>query len=258
MKDHPHVGKVYLVGAGPGDPRLITLRGIECLQQADLVICDYLVNPRLLDHAPDSAERIHLGHHGTGEAVNQTMVDETRRGRTVVRLKSGDPAVFGRLGEEVAALRAAEIPLEIVPGVTAGLAAAAYAEIPVTQGQQASAVAFVTGHERKDKTTPGLDYAAIARFPGTLVLYMGVSTAAHWSAALMSEGKSPATPVAIVCRCSWPDQEVIRCTLEDVGQLVASRGIRPPAIIIVGGVVDFASETSRFFAEQLPRNTESI
>ena len=111
MKDHPHVGKVYLVGAGPGDPRLITLRGIECLQQADLVICDYLVNPRLLDHAPDSAERIHLGHHGTGEAVNQRMVDEARRGNTVVRLKSGDPAVFGRLGEEVAALRAAAIPL---------------------------------------------------------------------------------------------------------------------------------------------------
>ena len=142
--------------------------------------------------------------------------------------------------------------------MTAGLAAAAYAEIPVTQGQQASAVAFVTGHERKDKTTPGLDYAAIARFPGTLVLYMGVSTAAHWSAALMSEGKSPATPVAIVCRCSWPDQEVIRCTLEDVGQLVASRGIRPPAIIIVGGVVDFAAETVWCFAAQLPRYTEAI
>jgi uroporphyrinogen III methyltransferase / synthase len=127
--------------------------------------------------------------------------------------------------------------------VTAGPAAAALAEISVTQGQQASAVAFVTGHEGKDKAGSGLDYAAIARFPGTLVLYMGVSTAAHWSAALISEGKPPATPVAIVCRCSWPDQEVIHCTLGDVAQLIAARGIRPPAVILVGGVVDLAPET---------------
>lgn len=258
MKDHSHVGKVYLVGAGPGDPRLITLLGIECIQQADLIICDYLVNPELLEHAPSSAERIGLEHHASGEAINQKMVDEARAGKTVVRLKSGDPAVFGRLAEEVAALRAAAIPLEIVPGVTAGLAAAAFAEIPVTHGQQASAVAFLTGHERKDKTASGLDYAAIARFPGTLVFYMGVSTAAHWSAALIREGKPSATPVAIICRCSWPDQEVIRCTLEDVGQLVASRGIHPPAIIIVGGVVDIAPDTSWFFAEQLLKNMELI
>jgi uroporphyrinogen III methyltransferase / synthase len=243
MKDDRHVGKVYLVGAGPGDPRLITLRGIECLRQADVVLYDYLVNPELLDYAPSSSARTRLEHHTSIETTNRRMIDHAQRGKTVVRLKSGDPAVFGRLAEETAALRAAAIPLEIVPGVTAGLAAAALAEIAVTQGQQASAVAFITGHERKDKTTPGLDYAAIARFPGTLVLYMGVSTAAHWSTTLMREGKPPTTPVAIVCRCSWPDQEVIRCTLGDVAQLIAARGIRPPAVILVGGVVDLAPET---------------
>jgi uroporphyrinogen III methyltransferase / synthase len=237
MSDSTGLGKVYLVGAGPGDPRLITLRGLECLRQADVILYDYLVNPELLNHAPAGAERVRLEHHTNIEAINRHMVDEARRGRTVVRLKGGDPAVFGRLAEETAALRAADIPFEIVPGVTAGLAAAALADIPVTQGQQASAVAFITGHERKDKTA-WLDYAAIARFPGTLVLYMGVSTAAQWSAALIREGKPPTTPVAIVCRCSWPDQEVMRCTLGDVAQLIAARGIRPPAVILVGGVVD--------------------
>ena len=128
------VGIVYLVGAGPGDPRLITLRGVECLRTADVVVCDYLVNPELLKYSPDAAERICLGHHGNGEAVNKMVVDAARQGKTVVRLKNGDPAVFARLAEEVAALRAAAIPLEIVPGVTAGLAAAGLAEIPVTPG----------------------------------------------------------------------------------------------------------------------------
>jgi uroporphyrinogen III methyltransferase / synthase len=257
MNDGSQLGKVYLVGAGPGDPRLITVRGVECLQQADLVLYDCLVNPVLLEYVPSSAERIRVEHHAGRETINRKMIDEAQHGKTVVRLKSGDPAVFGRLAEEVAALRAASIPLEIVPGVTAGLAAAAFAEIPVTQGQQASAVAFVTGHERKDKTDSGLDYAAIARFPGTLVLYMGVSTAAQWSAALMNEGKPPATPVAIVCRCSWPDQEVIRCTLEDVARLIAARGIRPPAVILVGGVVDLAPDVSWSVTERMSSHKES-
>jgi uroporphyrinogen III methyltransferase / synthase len=240
MSDSSRMGIVYLVGAGPGDPRLITVRGIECLREADLILYDYLVNPKLLDYAPRSAESVRLEHHTSFEAVIQRMIDGARLGKTIVRLKSGDPAVFGRLAEEMAALRAAAIPLEVVPGVTAALAAAALAEIPITQGQQASAVAFVTGHERKDKTDSALDYAAIARFPGTIVLYMGVSTAAIWSAELINQGKSPATPVAIVCRCSWPDQEVVRCSLGDVAQLIAARGIRPPAVILVGGVVDLA------------------
>jgi uroporphyrinogen III methyltransferase/synthase len=237
MTGNRSLGRVYLVGAGPGDPRLITLRGVECLRDADLVLCDYLVNPELLKYAPEAAERICLGHHGNAEAVNEKMVEAAREGKTVVRLKNGDPAVFARLAEEVAALRAAAIPLEIVPGVTAGLAAAGSAEIPVTQSRQSSAVALITGHERSDKAAPALDYGALARFPGTLMFYMGVSTAAHWSAALMREGKSPATRVAIVRRCSWPDQEVISCTLANVADTIATRRIRPPAVVLVGDVV---------------------
>ena len=229
---------------------MITVRGVECLQQADLVICDYLVSPRLLDYAPASAERVCLDHHGNSEAVQRRMVDEARRGRTVVRLKGGDPTVFGRLAEEVGALRAAGIPIEIVPGVTSGLAAAGYAEIPVTHGLQSSAVALITGHERGDKSVSALDYAALARFPGTLILYMGVHTVAHWSAALIEAGKSPTTPVAIVRRCSWPDQEIVRCTLGDAAEQVASRGIGPPAVVLVGDVVDLAPEVSWYARQQ--------
>jgi uroporphyrinogen III methyltransferase / synthase len=247
MKKDSCSGKVFLVGAGPGDPRLITLRGMECLQQADLVLFDYLVNPELLDHAPKSAERIPLGHHGTGrgmspELVNKTMIDEARRGKTVIRLKNGDPVVFGRFAEEIGALVDAGIPLEIVPGVTAGLAAAEYARIPVTHGTISSAVALVTGHERGDKSAPGLDYAALARFPGTLIFYMGVSSVPQWSAELIKEGKSPATSVAVVRRCSWPDQMIIHCTLGTVAQVVATHSIRPPAVILVGEVVGLAPE----------------
>jgi uroporphyrinogen III methyltransferase / synthase len=244
MKSDLRSGKVYLVGAGPGDPRLITLRGLECLQQAEVVIFDYLVNEKILEYAPKTAERIPLGHHGRGggmsaESVIKTMVAEAKQGKTVVRLKNGDPAVFGRLAEEMAALHEAAIPLEIVPGVTAGLAAAGYAEIPVTHGWKASAVALVTGHERADKSAPGLDYAALARFPGTLIFYMGVSSAAHWSAALLNEGKSPKTPVAIMRRCSLPDQEIAFCTLETVVEKLSTCSIHPPAVILVGDVIDF-------------------
>ena len=178
----------------------------------------------------------------SAESVIKKMVAEAQRGKTVVRLKNGDPAVFGRLAEEIAALDEAEIPLEVVPGVTAGLAAAGYAEIPVTHGWKSSAVALVTGHERADKSAPELDYAALARFPGTLIFYMGVSTAPQWSAALIKEGKSPKTPVAIVRRCSWPDQEIAFCTLGTVAEMLSTCSILPPAVILVGDVVELANK----------------
>jgi uroporphyrinogen III methyltransferase/synthase len=247
MKSDSRTGKVYLVGAGPGDPRLITLRAIECLQQAEVVFFDYLVNPKILDYAPKSAELIPLGHHQRGremspESIIETMIVEAKRGKTVVRLKNGDPVVFGRFAEEKAALDKASVPLEVVPGVTAGLAAAAFAEIPITHGWKSSAVALVTGHERADKSAPELDYAALARFPGTLIFYMGVSTAPRWSAALIKAGKSPDTPVAIVRRCSWPDEEIAFCTLATVAEMLSTRSIRPPAVILVGDVVDVAGK----------------
>ena len=249
----PNVGKVYLVGAGPGDPGLITLRGIECLQRADVVLYDYLVNPNILQHAAAACECICLGRHGRTrvwpqDEVNAAMVSHARNGKTVVRLKGGDPIVFGRYVEESSALRAAGVPFEVIPGITAALAAGSYANIPITHRDFASAAALVTGQEHPGKTETSLDYEALARFPGTLILYMGVTTAPVWSAALMHAGKDAETPVAIVRRCSFPDQQTIRCTLRTVAQEAAR--LRPPVLFIVGEVAAVESGPSWF--EQRP------
>ncbi len=250
------IGIVYLVGAGPGDPGLITLRGAECLRRADLVLYDYLANPVILRHSPPSAEAIPLGHHGlhkpwTQAEINAAMILAARQGKTVVRLKGGDPDVFGRSADEIEALSAAGIPYQTVPGVTAALAAAGYAAIPITHGEHSSAVALVTGQERHCKQGPSLDYGALAEFPGTLIFYMGVTSAPLWSEALLQRGKAPATPVAIVRRCSWSDQETIRCTLGEVAEVVAKRRLRPPAVIIVGPVAAMGPEVSWFAARPL-------
>lgn len=238
-------GKVYLVGAGPGDPRLITVRGVECLAAADLVLYDYLVNPLLLRHARPSAEQVCLGHPHGGRAmlqeeVNRRMVAAAREGKRVVRLKSGDPHLFGRGAEEVEVLAAAGIPYEVVPGVTAASAAASHAGIPITHRELASAVALITGHQRADGAASSLDYQALARFPGTLVFYMGMTTSRQWSEELLRGGRSPQTPVAIVRRASWPDQQTVRCTLGTVAEVIHERRIRPPAVIIVGEVAGMA------------------
>ena len=239
------LGKVCLVGAGPGDPGLITVRGAQCLAAADLVLYDYLVNPLLLEHAPAAAERVCLGHpHGGREMlqqeVNRRMIAAAREGQRVVRLKSGDPYLFGRGGEEVEVLAAAGIPYEVVPGVTAAFAAASCAGIPITHRDLASAVALVTGHRRSDNSGPEFDYESLARFPGTLILYMGMTTSRQWSEALICGGRSPQTPVAIVRRASWPDQQTVRCTLGTVADVIQEQGIRPPAVIVVGEVVGLA------------------
>jgi uroporphyrinogen III methyltransferase / synthase len=249
-------GTVYFVGAGPGDPGLITLRGVECLRRADLVLYDYLVDRTLLDHAAAVAEKVCLGHHHSGreysqDEINARMIAAAKHGKTVVRLKGGDPFVFGRAAEETAALAAAGIPYKIVPGVTAAIAAAGYAEIPITCSHRASAVAFITGHERTEKDGDPLDYAALADFPGTLVFYMGIHSAKRWSQALLARGKSPQTPVAIVRRCTWPDQEVMHCSLEDAAEAIASKAIRPPAVIVVGEVVELMPAASWFSSRPL-------
>jgi uroporphyrinogen III methyltransferase/synthase len=235
-------GKVYLVGAGPGDPGLLTVRGSQCLAEADLVLYDYLVNPLVLKHAPPSAELVGLGHPHVGREiqqseVNRRMIEAAGEGKTVVRLKSGDPCLFGRGAEETEQLAAAGIPYEVVPGVTAAFAAASHAGIPLTHREYASAVALVTGHQRGDKAGTELDYAALAQFPGTLVFYMGMTTSRRWSEALIRGGRPPETPVAIVRRASWPDQETFHCTLSTVTETIESRSIHPPAVIIVGDVV---------------------
>lgn len=235
-------GKVYLVGAGPGDPGLLTVRGAECLNRADVVLYDYLAAPELLSHVRPSTELICLGRHGRGRLMSPAetcaaMVRYALQGRTVVRLKGGDPAIFARLAEELAALEDAGISYEIVPGVTAASAASSHAGIPLTDRDEASCVAFVTGHERHDKETDDtLDYAALAQFPGTLVFYMGITTAAHWSRELIAQGKPPGTPVAIVRRCTWPDQQTYLTTLGELPDFLTAKNIRPPAVMIVGDV----------------------
>ena len=250
MSDSPR-GKVYLVGAGPGDPGLVTLRAVECLRRADLVLYDYLVNPQILEHAAPTAELVCLGRHGRGrivpqEEVNRRLVDEARAGRTVVRLKGGDPAVFARGAEEAEVLAAAGIPFEIVPGITAALAAGSYAGIPITHRERASSVALITGQEGDGKDAPALDYDALARFPGTLVFYMGVTTAPKWSAALVAAGKPRETPTAVIRRCSWADQTTIHCTLGELPEVLAPGKIRPPAIVIIGSVTELADTLSWF------------
>jgi len=254
----PSAGKVYLVGGGPGDPGLLTLRGAQCLARADVVVYDYLVNPRILSHARDTAERICLGRHGRDRLLEQPeidriLVERALAGAQVVRLKGGDPAVFAHESEEIDALVRAGVPYEIVPGISAATAAGSYAGIPITHGEAASAVAFVTGQERAGKEAPALDYKSLVNFPGTLVFYMGVTTASHWTTALILDGKPADTPAAIVHRCSLPDQQVFRCTLGTVADVIERHKLRPPAIVIVGKVVDLAPAQVWFESRPLAR-----
>lgn len=239
-------GKVYLVGAGPGDPGLLTLRGAACLRLADIVLYDYLVNPALLSHARPEARRECLGRHGHSRLwsqaeINAELVRLASAGQQVVRLKGGDPAVFGRIAEECEALADAGIGYEIVPGVTAALAAGSFAGIPLTHRGLASATALITGQEDAEKDGSALDFPALARFPGTLVFYMGVTTVEQWSQALIDAGKPSDTPAAIVRRVSWPDQTVVQTTLGELARhLVPATRMRPPVIVVVGPVVRLA------------------
>ncbi|MCA9126574.1 MAG: uroporphyrinogen-III C-methyltransferase [Planctomycetales bacterium] len=239
-------GFVYLVGAGPGDPGLLTLRGRECLQAAETILYDGLANELLLDFAPQ-AKCICVGKHGrqriwTQAEINSTLVDLAQRGQCVVRLKGGDTAVFARTAEELSVLAAHGIPFEVVPGITAGLAAASYVGIPLTHRDHASAVAFITGQQQRDGSQQ-IDWQALACFPGTLVFYMGVTTVEQWTGQLLAAGKPPHTPCAIVRRCSWPDQQVVRCTLgSTVEHLKPASKMRPPVIVIVGEVAALGSE----------------
>jgi uroporphyrinogen III methyltransferase/synthase len=249
------IGTVYLVGAGPGDPGLLTLRADECLRAADVVLYDYLASPHVLSAAPSGAELICLGRHGQGrlmsqDEINDAMVRHAQSGRTVVRLKGGDPTIFAHLAEEIDALESAGVPYEIVPGVTAAQAASSHAGIPLTQRDNASCVALVTGQESADKP-PALDYAALASFPGTLVFYMGVTTSPRWSSALIDNGKPPHTPVAVVRRCSFPDQQIHFTTLEALAELVRREKLRPPAVMIVGEVARRGNVSNWFSARPL-------
>jgi uroporphyrinogen III methyltransferase/synthase len=240
-------GTVYLVGAGPGDPGLLTVRAVELIGAADVVLHDRLIPPEALAHARADARLIYVGKEGAGEQVPQEdtealLVDHARAGRTVVRLKGGDPFVFGRGGEEALRLAEAGIPFEVVPGVTAGVAAPAYAGIPVTHRELASGVAFVTGHEDPAKPETAIDWAALARFPGTLVFYMGVRTLPRIAERLVAEGRPPDQAVAVVERGTMPGQRTLLATLSDVAVRADQERLRAPAITLVGDVARLREE----------------
>ena len=233
--------KVYLVGAGPGDPELLTLKAIRCISEADVILYDYLVDERSLQHAKKDARLISLGRPYSGLKmkqidINRQMIDTATAGLTVVRLKGGDPHIFGRLNEEIRALTEAGIPFEVVPGITAASAAAQVAKISLTDRRHASAVTFITGHlsYEHDPALPVLDFGQFASFPGTLVFYMGIRTAELWSDALLNNGKPPQTPVVVVYNVSLLDQKIVRTTLGEVAATVKQEDIQSPCIFIVG------------------------
>jgi uroporphyrinogen III methyltransferase/synthase len=247
--------QVYLVGAGPGRPDLLTLRAAECLRRADLILYDRLVPPALLDHAPATAECVCVAdlaeHHPQRvPRVEEAMIGAARAGRRVVRLKGGDPCLFGRGGEEAEALRRAGIAFEIVPGVTAALGAAAYAGVPLTHRHHASAVAFVTGHECPSKAGSALDWAALARFPGTLVFYMAASHLADVAAALLAHGKAADTPAAVVRHATLGCQRTVTASLADLPAAARAAGIEAPALTVIGPVVGLRPSVGWF--ERLP------
>ncbi len=250
--DVPSMHPVALVGAGPGNPGLLTVRAVECLCRADLVLYDRLVPARLLDCVPPTARKICVeALHGDSASrypeVHGQLIEAARSGLRAVHLKGGDPFVFGRGGEEIEELRRAGIPFEVVPGVTAALGAAAFAGIPLTHRLYASAVAFVTGHQRPDAD---IDWAAVARFPGTLVVYMGMARLATIVEQLLRHGMAPDTPTAVVRWGSTACQQTLRTTLAHLAVDVQAQRLGPPAIIIVGSVVRCRGEASWF--ESLP------
>ena len=239
--------RVFLVGAGPGDPGLMTRRSLELIAAADAILYDRLIPPGALAGVRDGADLRYVGKRPGGESmrqeeINALLVELARAGAMVVRLKGGDPFVFGRGGEEALALRAAGVPYEVVPGVTAGVAAPAYSGIPVTHRDVSSAVALVTGHEDPKKDEGAIDWPALGAFPGTLVLYMGVARLASIAERLVAAGRSAAEPAAVIERGTLPGQRTVTGTLADIAERSAAAGIRPPAVTLVGAVAALRDE----------------
>ncbi|MGI9862579.1 uroporphyrinogen-III C-methyltransferase [Moorella naiadis] len=236
-------GKVYLVGAGPGDAGLLTIKGRECLARAEAVVYDRLLNPALLAWAPPEADRIYVGkapdrHALSQEEINVLLVSLGRQGKQVVRLKGGDPFVFGRGGEEALALQAAGIPFEVVPGVTAAVAVPAYAGIPVTHRGLASTIALITGNEDPRKENSAINWEGLARAVDTLVFLMGMANLPHIVARLLACGRPPETPVALIRWGTRAEQETLVATLADVEGRAQANGFSNPAVIVVGQVVN--------------------
>ncbi len=249
-------GQVYLVGAGPGDPGLLTIRGKTCLEKADVVLYDHLANPALLDYAPPQAERIYVGRCGRGayrpqEEIHRLLIQKVQEGKQVVRLKGGDPFVFGRGGEEAEVMAEQSVPFEVVPGVTSAVAVPAYAGIPVTHRTLASTVTFVTGHEDPGKGGSVLEWPRLATVDGTLVFLMGAKNLPTIVRRLTEEGKSPRTAVALIQWGTYPRQRTVVGTLEDIVEQAEAANIQPPTIIVIGAVVPLRKHLNWFESRPL-------
>jgi len=239
-------GKVYLVGSGPGDPELLTVKAHRLIESCDVVMHDKLPGPEILDALP-TGKAEDVGKRAGGERtpqaeINRRLVETARAGKTVVRLKGGDPFVFGRGGEEMVHLAQAGIPFEVVPGVTSAIAGPGVAGIPTTHRDHASTVSFVTGHEDPDKAESAVDWAALAETDGTIVVLMGVGKLPEYTRALVEAGMDETTPVALVERATWPGQRVVTGTLDTIVGARDEAGIEPPAITVIG---DVAGERER-------------
>ncbi len=240
-------GKVYLVGSGPGGIGLLTVRALEVIKKADVVLYDQLPGREIIAALPDKAERIDCGKYGgrhtlRQEEIEEIMVDRAGAGRQVVRLKGGDPFLFGRGGEELERLRQEGIAVEVVPGVTSAVAVPGCAGIPVTHRRYASQLTVITGHEDPDKPESGLDWEVLARLRGTIVVLMGVKHLPLIAQSLMEHGKDAQTPVAVIERGMRQDERVTVGTLSNIAALSGERGVKPPAVIVIGGVVSLYRE----------------
>lgn len=252
----PKQGKVYLIGAGPGDPGLVTVRGRELIAQADVIVYDYLANPRLLDWARPDAECIYVGksvgcHAIPQDEIQEILVRHAQKGRQVVRLKGGDPFIFGRGGEEVAELETDRIPYEIVPGVTSALAAAAYSGIPLSHRDFSSSVTFLTGHENPEKQTLSIDFRDYGTDKGTLCIYMGVAQLPRIIRELKAGGMSGDRPIAIIEWATLNRQRSVQGTLDTIADVLSSSGLGTPAMIVIGEVVAHRAKTCWFESRPL-------
>ncbi|MGP7817180.1 uroporphyrinogen-III C-methyltransferase [Niallia sp. 01092] len=244
-------GKVYLVGAGPGDPKLITVHGMECIQKADVILYDRLANEALLQYAKAEVELIFCGklpgkHQLIQEQIHELLVEKASKGKTVVRLKGGDPCVFGRVGEEAEVLAEHGIPYEIVPGITSGIAAPAYAGIPVTHRDYASSFAIVTGHGRAEKDEDHINWSALAQGIDTIAFYMGVGNLSNICSRLIEHGKNPHTPVALIQWGTTEKQKTVTGDLTTIEKVAADAQITHPAIVLVGEVVQLRNKIKWF------------
>ncbi|WP_342430898.1 uroporphyrinogen-III C-methyltransferase [Neobacillus sp. FSL H8-0543] len=249
-------GKVYLVGAGPGDPDLITVKGLRCLQQADVILYDRLVNPDLLLNAKEGAQLVYCGklpqyHTMKQETINHFLVKYAKKGLLVVRLKGGDPFVFGRGGEEAEECAKHKVPFEIVPGITAGIAASAYAGIPVTHRTLSKSFAFITGHQAGDEAAEHR-WSHLANAVDTICVYMGVSQLSTIMEKLIQGGKSAQTPIALIHWGTLSDQKIVVGTLETIEEQVKEAEISNPSMIVIGDVVHLHKKLNWFQDEIIP------